>query len=94
MFFPDIKMEAVFTNCPPGYCKIRKGVTISKDLDPYLNKDGFLVPGLFKQAMFDLFEKSLSDGTFREGRRAKSRLQFLIENYIVLPFELQLVYIQ
>nr|XP_022304992.1 proteoglycan 4-like isoform X2 [Crassostrea virginica] len=70
MFFPDIKMEAVFTNCPPGYCKIRKGVTISKDLDPYLNKDGFLVPGLFKQAMFDLFEKSLSDGTFREGRRA------------------------
>nr|XP_022304997.1 uncharacterized protein LOC111112013 isoform X2 [Crassostrea virginica] len=69
MFFPDMKMEAVFTNCPPGYCKIRKGVTNSKDLDPYLNKDGFLVPGLFKQAMFDLFEKSLSDGTFREGRR-------------------------
>ena len=94
MFFPDMKMEAVFTNCPPGYCKIRKGVTISKDLDPYLNKDGFLVPGLFKKAMFDLFEKSLSDGTFREGRRTKSRLQILIENYIVLPFELQLLYIQ
>nr|XP_022304993.1 muscle M-line assembly protein unc-89-like isoform X3 [Crassostrea virginica] len=28
-----------------------------------------VVSRLFKQAMFDLFEKSLSDGTFREGRR-------------------------
>nr|XP_011418942.2 cyclic GMP-AMP synthase isoform X2 [Crassostrea gigas]XP_011418944.2 cyclic GMP-AMP synthase isoform X2 [Crassostrea gigas]XP_034310227.1 cyclic GMP-AMP synthase isoform X2 [Crassostrea gigas] len=71
MFYADIKMEADFTNCPPGYCKIRKGVTVNKDLDPFIDRNGYLVPKLYKSHMFDIFEKCRTDPSFRKGRRTQ-----------------------
>eukprot|EP00105_Crassostrea_gigas_P036209 XP_019920357.1 PREDICTED: cyclic GMP-AMP synthase isoform X2 [Crassostrea gigas] len=73
MFYPDIRMEADFTNCPPGYCKIRKGETVNKDLDPFIDRDGYLVPELYKAHMFDIFEKCRTDSSFRQGRRTQMK---------------------
>ena len=73
MFYADIRMEADFTNCPPGYCKIRKGVTVNKDLDPFIDRNGYLVPKLYKSHMFDIFEKCRTDPSFRKGRRTQRR---------------------
>lgn len=71
MFYPDIRMEADFSNCPPGYCKIRKGKTVNPDLDPFIDRDGYLVPELYKAHMVDIFEKCRTDSSFRKGRRTQ-----------------------
>eukprot|EP00105_Crassostrea_gigas_P036201 XP_019920349.1 PREDICTED: cyclic GMP-AMP synthase-like [Crassostrea gigas] len=71
MFYADIRMEADFTNCPPGYCKIRKGMTVNTDLDPFIDRNGYLVPELYKAHMFDIFEKCRTDSSFRQGRRTQ-----------------------
>ncbi|XP_062599679.1 cyclic GMP-AMP synthase-like [Saccostrea cucullata] len=71
MVCPSGKFEAVFKNCPPGFCKLRKGRTTIDDLDQALNKDGYLVPEIFKQKMFSIFEDCITSPGFRQGRRIK-----------------------
>uniref|UniRef100_A0A8W8MF55 C2H2-type domain-containing protein n=1 Tax=Magallana gigas TaxID=29159 RepID=A0A8W8MF55_MAGGI len=73
MFYADIRMEADFTNCPPGYCKIRKGMTVKPDLDPFIDRNGYLVPEKYKAHMFDIFEKCRTDSSFRQGRRTQKQ---------------------
>ncbi|XP_062574427.1 cyclic GMP-AMP synthase-like [Saccostrea cucullata] len=71
MVYPSAKFEAVFINCPPGYCKIKKDQTTSKDLDQLCNKDGYLFPELFKQKMFSIFDTCITSLEFRQGRRTE-----------------------
>lgn len=73
MLYPDIKMEAEFYNCSPRYCKFRKGVTGNTDLDPFIDRNGYLVPELYKAHMLDIFEKCETDGSFRKGRKTQSK---------------------
>jgi hypothetical protein len=73
MFYPKANMEADFTDCPPGFCKIKKGRTTNTSLDPLLNKNGYLVPSRFKEKMFNIFDECIKSGSFREGRRTTSK---------------------
>ncbi|XP_061185554.1 cyclic GMP-AMP synthase-like [Saccostrea echinata] len=73
MFYPKANFEADFTNCPPGFCKIKKGRTTSQDFDKMFNKDGYLVPDFFKEKMFQIFKKCIESPGFREGRRTKRK---------------------
>lgn len=69
MFYVDIKMEVDFINCFLGYCKIWKGVIVNKDLDLFIDRNGYFVFKLYKFYMFDIFEKCWIDFSFRKGRR-------------------------
>ncbi|XP_048755146.2 cyclic GMP-AMP synthase-like [Ostrea edulis] len=73
MFYPKANMEADFTHCPPGFCKIKKIRTTNKSLDSLCNENGYLVPNRFKDYMFNIFKECIESGNFREGRRTKRK---------------------
>ncbi|XP_062578844.1 uncharacterized protein LOC134240777 [Saccostrea cucullata] len=90
MFYPKANFEAEFANCPPGYCQIKKCLTTTQDLDKMFNKDGYLVPGIFKEKMFKTFEKCIESPGFREGKRTRRKVQNPESPAFTIFYDLQL----
>ncbi|XP_056007288.1 cyclic GMP-AMP synthase-like [Ostrea edulis] len=89
MFYPKANMEADFTHCPPGFCKIKKSRTTNKSLDSLCNENGYLVPNRFKEKMFNIFEDCIKSGNFREGRRTKRKPRLVGSPAFTVLYDLQ-----
>ncbi|XP_062581494.1 cyclic GMP-AMP synthase-like isoform X2 [Saccostrea cucullata] len=90
MFYPKATFEADFSNCPPGYCKIKKGRTTIQDFDNMFTKNGYLIPERFKEKMFQIFKKCIENPGFREGRRTKRKLRNPESPAFTVFYDLQL----
>ncbi|XP_056007286.1 protein piccolo-like isoform X2 [Ostrea edulis] len=91
MFYPKANMEADFTACPPGYCKIKKGRTTNNNLDSLCNENGYLDPNRFKEYMFNIFKDCIEDETFREGRRTRRKLRLVGSPAFTVLYDLGVV---